>query len=335
MATSNAMYRRVVKRGLPGRLFGGEPGLVLAHSAARLMEPPSSRAEPLGVGPGEADYQPGEAGAAGLRAAWVGDSRKKALLADFGIGTLDQALLAILPVRHQSLRLLGLVRKVLIVDEVHACDAYMLELLEALLRFQASVGGSILLLSATLPHASRRRLAEAFRAGLCPFAAGIAIYRLPTEPSCGKWHRGLPPADPYRCHRAFEEHPLASRPEAVRKVAGRTPRRPRAEIHARLLEIHHRGQCACWVRNSVADSIEAWEALAAAGIPRDRLHLFHARFALGDRLVIESAVMGRFGPESRSGGAWRPYPRSPPRWWSSRSTWISTGWSPIWPPLTS
>ena len=48
------------------------------------------------------------------------------MLADFGIGTLDQALLAILPVRHQSLRLLGLVRKVLIVDEVHACDAYML-----------------------------------------------------------------------------------------------------------------------------------------------------------------------------------------------------------------
>ena len=72
----------------------------------------------------------------------------------------------------------------------------------------------------------------------------------------------------------------------------------RAEIHARLLVIHHRGQCACWVRNSVADTIEAWEALAEAGIPKDRLHLFHARFALGDRLAIESAVLGRFGPES-------------------------------------
>ena len=65
MATSNAMYRRVVERGLAGRLFGGEPGLVLAHSAARLMESPAPRAEPLGAGPGEADYQPGEAGAAG------------------------------------------------------------------------------------------------------------------------------------------------------------------------------------------------------------------------------------------------------------------------------
>ncbi len=295
MATSNAMYRRVVERGLAGRLFGGEPGLVLAHGAARLMKPLAPRAEPLGAGPGEADYQPGEAGAAGLRAAWVGDSRKKALLADFGIGTLDQALLAILPVRHQSLRLLGLVRKVLIVDEVHACDAYMLELLEALLRFQASVGGSILLLSATLPRASRRRLAEAFRAGLVLSPLGCEL-STPTEPPWGSGTEAYPLLTRIDAI-GIEEHPLASRPEAVRKV-GVERLDDLAEIHARLLEIHRRGQCACWVRNSVADSIEAWEALAAAGIPRDRLHLFHARFALGDRLAIESAVLGRFGPES-------------------------------------
>jgi CRISPR-associated endonuclease/helicase Cas3 len=305
MATSNAMYRRVVKQGLAGRLFGGEPGLVLAHSAARLMEPPSSRAEPLGAGPGEADYQPGEAAAAGLRTAWVGDSRKKALLADFGIGTLDQALLAILPVRHQSLRLLGLVRKVLIVDEVHACDAYMLELLETLLRFQASVGGSVLLLSATLPHASRRRLAEAFRAGCALSPLGFDP-SLPAESSAGSGAEAYPLLTRIDGS-GIQEHPLATRPETARRV--RVERiEDRAEIHARLLEVYHQGHCACWVRNSVADAVEAWEALADEGIPKDRLHLFHARFALGDRLVIESAMMERFGPESRTGGAGRPYP---------------------------
>ena len=39
--------------------------------------------------------------------------------------TVDQALLGVLPVRHQSLRLFGLGRNVLIVDEVHASDTYM------------------------------------------------------------------------------------------------------------------------------------------------------------------------------------------------------------------
>jgi CRISPR-associated endonuclease/helicase Cas3 len=300
MATSNAMYRRVVERRLAGRLFGGEPGLVLAHSAARLMDPPAPRAEPLGAGPGEADYQPGEAAAAGLRVAWIGDSRKKALLADFGIGTLDQALLAILPVRHQSLRLLGLIRKVLIVDEVHACDAYMLELLEALLRFQASVGASVLLLSATLPRANRRRLADAFRAGLALSPLGSGLSRPAASPAGSEPADGCTEAYPLLTRidgAGIDEHPIGTRPEMVRRV--RVARIDnRAEIHAHLLAAHRQGQCACWVRNSVADTIEAWEALAEVGIPKDRLHLFHARFALGDRLAIESAVLGRFGPES-------------------------------------
>ncbi len=66
-------------------------------------------------------------------AGWLADSRKKALLAEVGVGTIDQGLLAVLPSRHQSLRLLG---KVLIVDEVHACElcrnSFNLELIAAL-----------------------------------------------------------------------------------------------------------------------------------------------------------------------------------------------------------
>jgi len=50
---------------------------------------------------------------------WLRDSRRRALLADIGIGTIDQALLSVLPVKHQTLRHFGLSSKVLIVDEVH------------------------------------------------------------------------------------------------------------------------------------------------------------------------------------------------------------------------
>ena len=38
--------------------------------------------------------------------------------------------------------------KVLVVDEVHACDAYMQGVLETLLEFHAQAGGSAILLSA-------------------------------------------------------------------------------------------------------------------------------------------------------------------------------------------
>ena len=89
-----------------------------------------------------------------------------ALLAQVGVGTLDQALLAALPVRHAPLRLQGLSCKVLIVDEAHAFDPYMRRELVALLRFHAALGGSVVLLSATLPLAVRQGLVDAFRDGL-------------------------------------------------------------------------------------------------------------------------------------------------------------------------
>ena len=79
---------------------------------------------------------------------------------------MDQALLSVLPNRHQSLRLLGLMRRVLVLDEVHAYDAYMQREIETLLEFQAGLGGSAILLSATLPLGFRKRLASAFSRGL-------------------------------------------------------------------------------------------------------------------------------------------------------------------------
>jgi CRISPR-associated endonuclease/helicase Cas3 len=123
MATSNQMYRRVgdVFR----KFFVADtawPNLILAHGARHLVA--EFEAGILPVQPDDLDYGRGEASAGGVCAAWLADTNKKALLAEVGVGTIDQALLAIMPARHQSLRLLGLTDKVLILDEVHAFDAY-------------------------------------------------------------------------------------------------------------------------------------------------------------------------------------------------------------------
>jgi CRISPR-associated endonuclease/helicase Cas3 len=158
MATANQMYRRV------GRLYRGifaedaVPSLVLAHGARGLVE--GFRESILYPMPtNDSDDLP-LAGA--LCNAWIADSRKKALLADVGVETIDQALLGVLPVRHQSLRLLGLAGKVLVVDEVHAYDDYTSSLLTALVRAQAGQGGSVVLLSATVPASLRARWSRHF-----------------------------------------------------------------------------------------------------------------------------------------------------------------------------
>lgn len=283
MATSNAMYQRIVDSQIYQRLFDEEPGLVLTHGASRLVQASAMRNGVLPKAPTESDYDQTETSAANLRAAWIGDHRKKALLADLGVGTIDQALLGVLPSRHQSLRLLGLARKVLIVDEVHAYDVYMQALLAALLRFQAYIGGHVILLSATLPRQMRQALAEAFRAGHTaePVVLEQDAYPLLTHVTAT----------------ACRELPVASLERARRKVTVACLDETTAALEV-LLEAHRQDRCGCWIRNSVDDAIDAWKQLRAAGVPEDRLQLFHARFALGDRLAIERQVLEHFGPQS-------------------------------------
>jgi CRISPR-associated endonuclease/helicase Cas3 len=87
-------------------------------------------------------------------------SKKRALLSEYGVGTVDQALLTILPVRHYFVRLWGLANRVVIFDEIHAYDAYTGTLLFHLIRWLHALGSSVVLLSATLPPEFKCRLAN-------------------------------------------------------------------------------------------------------------------------------------------------------------------------------
>ena len=283
MATAGAMYARLGE--VYGRLFasGTRPSIVLAHGMRDLD--PRFRQSLLSPGAPEDDYA--DAGAegpeaAGLRCnAWLADSRKKALLAQVGAGTLDQGLLGILQARHQSLRLLGLFGKVLVCDEVHASDPYVHELLCILLHFHAAAGGSAILLSATLPTKMRAGLLEA-------------------------WARGRGDAPMRPCQHAYPlltqagvaELPVATRPDVARQV--RVCRLDSIDaVLDLLLRAAEAGHCACWIRNTVGDACAAHALLAAAmagrGQPAESLTLFHARFTVADRQRIETDVVARFG----------------------------------------
>lgn len=282
MATANAMYGRL--RTFYARLFEGQASLVLATGQRELVE--SFAASVLASGPVEQDPSQEDDSASARCTAWLADHNKRALLAPAGVGTIDQALMGVLQGTHQSLRLLGLFRKVLIVDEVHACDSYMQGVLERLLQAHASVGGSAILLSATLPERMKTALLGAFAAGCGQPAPGLpdgTAYPLVTSWSTSK-----------ATHVAT--HATDTRPDVVRTVQTRYISDV-GEVVSGILQALHDGQCVCWMRNTVADAMAA-HALFVDQLGADQLMVFHARFTLRDRLNMEERILKHFGPHS-------------------------------------
>ena len=293
MATSNAMYDRLGKSYRKLYADDANPSIVLSHGASKLSKDFRDSVGLHENNKAETDYSNEELSASAYCNAWLADSRKKSLLAEVGVGTLDQALLCVLPARHQSLRLLGLARQILIIDEVHSYDPYMNQLLQALLEAHARQGGSAILLSATLPQRMRENYVDAFCAG-----AGLESPVLNSEPSY-----------PLATHVPFQdscETSLQTRSEVAR------------DVHISLLTdteqvlnvikaANEEGKCICWIRNTVGDARKAYDQLyAQSWIDKERLGLFHSRFAMVDRQRIEKETRDYFGitdssPEKRRG----------------------------------
>lgn len=177
-ATADAMFARVLRwlRAVPAAESGDDAvdadarrTVHLAHGKAHLD--PVFRAL----------RTPGDRGASGIdhddaRPAWDRErgapyvnwwfsSPKRGVLADFVVGTIDQALFTSLQARHVVLRHLAFARKVVVLDEIHAFDAYSNRFLLRALEWFGAYGIPVVALSATLPEELRARLVEAYRTG--------------------------------------------------------------------------------------------------------------------------------------------------------------------------
>ena len=289
MATANAMFDRL--GAAYRKLFTADssPSIALAHGARELHD--GFRSAVLRGGREEASYsdaagQQDESGTTASMACadWIADDRRRTFLADVGAGTVDQALLSVLPSRHQSLRLLGLMRRVLILDEIHAYDSYMQREIETLLEFQAGLGGCAILLSATLPLAVRARLANAFLKGLGKqmesdeLSGGGMDYPLATVCAADVRSSVKVPGQSGRA-RTLPVRFLRTAEDAVDAVK----------------EAACAGKAVLYIRNTVDDALDACSALSARGLSPD---LFHARFTLADRLDKERKIVTTFGKES-------------------------------------
>jgi len=265
MATSNAMFDRLSRD--VAKLFATPPSLALAHGRSRFHA--GFRAL-LGATDPEPD--------APSCAEWLADDRRRSLLADVGVGTIDQALMAVLPTRFSTVRQWGLSKRILIVDEAHAYDPYMQRELGTLLHLHAMLGGSAILMTATLPQDMRERYVAAFREGLGASQPTALASDYPSLAVVGGEGVG----------RTASVEPAAGtiRSVDVRRLASEI------EAIAYLSDAVVAGAACVWVRNAVDDAIAAVAALRDAGVEAD---LLHARYALVDRLRIEEAMQKRFG----------------------------------------
>jgi len=235
---------------------------------------------------------PPQVGEAGLALDWF-RPKKRALLAAFGVGTVDQALMSVLAVRHGFLRLFGLAGKTLVIDEVHAYDAYMTEILTRLLRWCSALGVPVLLLSATLPASRRRALVEAYRKGAGETLASTdqeAPYPLLTVVTGGNKAREIevPPSARATDIRVIRHDGLLCDSEGTVEVVAET--------------VLAGPGCRVVVANTVREAQEIFQGvgrrLAAEGGGDVRLLLFHSRFRAGRRQEVERQTLDLFDRRS-------------------------------------
>ncbi len=286
MATSNAMYDRMA--GKYFRLYqnGEKPSLVLSHGSRHLLKKfRDSYRDNIISTDKVTDVETGNESEVHC-AQWLADSRKKALLADTGVGTIDQLLLGILPGRYQSLRHYGMCRKVLIVDEVHSYDPYMLRLLESVLEGHAVTGGSAILLSATLPKMIRQRFISSYRKGLGE------------KNEIELNHSGYPLITAVFKNDSLIEKEVDTRPSLKRTVSVEFYKSS-DDIYLLINKMARKNKCVCWIRNTIGDVMEAYRTLLdSCVIENDKIDIFHSRFALYDRLEKEKQILERFGNNS-------------------------------------
>ena len=227
------------------------------------------------------------------QARWAASRPKRFLGAQIAVGTIDQALLGAIRTRHAHMRRAMLFRQLLVVDEVHASDSYMEELLSNLLQAHLQAGGHALLLSATLGAGMRSRL------------LGTSL------PSSSLAEDTAYPALFWKEQGKLKSLAVAPDPERTKKVtitADCVQGQPE-QIAELALKAARAGAKVLIIRNTVGAAIETQQALEAidptksaqftvAGVAAPH----HGRFSPTDRVLLDHAVVRCLGKHRIQGG---------------------------------
>lgn len=297
-ATSNAMFARV--KDWLGHILRDEPlsvrqDLHLLHGKAELNEDfaKMQKWNASWMGDGPEAYEQNDSIAAHQ---WFA-GRKRGLLAPFVVGTVDQLLMAALRTKHVQLRHLGLAGKVIVVDEVHAYDAYMNVYLDRMLAFLGTYHVPVVLLSATLPPSRRAALMNAYAGIDRRRSRRKAITEAPPITESGEPEYPLVTIGS-QSRREKPRYYTCNADEAQRLVHLEYLPDSDTMLLGKLREMMANGGCVCVLRNTVARAQKTFELLSHE-LDVD-VRLLHARFIAADRVVKDAELLSLLGSHQQN-----------------------------------
>ncbi|WP_328774813.1 CRISPR-associated helicase Cas3' [Streptomyces goshikiensis] len=214
------------------------------------------------------------------------EERSRGLLSCFGVGTIDQLVLAPQKSRHWFLRLYGLVNKTVVIDEAHAYELYQQQLLGAAIAWLADAGSSVVILSATLPKHQRHALLAAWCSGL------------QTQPSTPNPTGPITIVDSQgRCRTLTSARSKTSRKHRTRI---RLMADPGPEALAHHLLTQHTTGITTVIRNTFIRAEALHDALLdqaeKQGWKPEEILLLHGRFFEKDRAHHQATLEAKLGP---------------------------------------
>lgn len=277
MATANGLLERTMQWAARTAEAQSVASMYLAHSKNQL----SQLYQQLRIRGIEPD-RPGGAGTV-VASSWM-TGRRRGMLSNIVVGTVDQVLMMALQQRYSMLRHVALAGKIVIFDEVHSFDTYTSEYLETTLEWLAYYGVSVIMMSATLPKGRRDALIEAYT-GAAPSESSDA-YPLITVANESS---------------ASYIEPLPSPTDLVASV--RTLDDDLTTLTRTLTDLLTEGGCALVICNTIARAQDTFLAVTEMFPGEAELH--HAGFMAWERAQREDALQDKLGPTSHR-GAGRP-----------------------------
>ncbi|NLK45065.1 MAG: CRISPR-associated helicase Cas3' [Treponema sp.] len=260
--TSNRIYERVAE--YLNKIMGDSShdlALKLLHSSAWLE-----------------NSVLGEEGSPGR--SWF-NSAKRGILAPFAVGTIDQALMAVMNIKHGMVRAFGLAGKVVILDEVHSYDSFTGTILNRLVDFLRDANSTVIILSATLTAGQKKNILK------------IPLYQ------------SLSSAYPLTSFIQNAKRNLVQLPSYVENEKSITIsiKHTDFQVIAQVLEKAENGEQVIWIENTVSEAQEVFKKISAR-VSESNIEcgLIHSRFIKAKRNSNEqywSEIFGKDGHKNR------------------------------------
>ena len=282
MATANGLLERTMNWARNTTKTGSVSSLYLAHSKNQLSTPYRElRFRDIN----EDAYNPSPNGDV-VASSWM-SGRRRGLLSNIVVGTVDQVLMLALRQRYSMLRHAALAGKIIIFDEIHSYGAYTSDYLATTLEWLAHYGATVIMMSATLPSAEREKLIEAYTRK--PVNKHTEAYPLITVANESSLRYVTPEQSPTNL-----EARITIIDDAITALE---------ELLGRLLID---GGVALIICNTIARAQEAYSTLVADYPGEVELH--HAGFMAWQRSEKEDRMRQELGPDSHRGEG-RPWRR--------------------------